>query len=370
MNRLKQLVDAESFPRQKKEGSSFNALALVALAILLLAPSAQAIEPVATISGVTAQQRYPWNGKVDIEYTVSGLKAAAEDKELVPTIKVLSVDRTTTPWTTNYADSSCLFVGPSGKKALTDAEATKDGTHQIVWDMDKQGLSFVSTNVIFAVLGEGKKLGGVQLWEGGPYWAECNVGASQPQDCGYYFWWGDIVGYKRNAANDGWDSVDGKTTGFTFAKGNCGTADNDLNSLKNQGWIDTTTCELKPDHDAATKHLGAPWRMPTSDEIQALVDYCSTTWTVNWNGTGVAGYVVTGKGTYASKSIFLPVAGYGNNADLSHPGSYGYYWSSTPNSDFSNYACFLYFSSSDLYRADSRNRYLGQPVRPVRGSAQ
>ena len=43
-----------------------------------------------------------------------------------------------------------------------------------------------------------KPLGGVQLWEDGPYWAECNVGATKPEEYGYFFWWGDTVGYKRN----------------------------------------------------------------------------------------------------------------------------------------------------------------------------
>ena len=55
-----------------------------------------------------------------------------------------------------------------------------------------------------AVSGEGfvpqpePELGGVQLWENGPYWAECNVGATKPEEYGYYFWWGDTVGYARN----------------------------------------------------------------------------------------------------------------------------------------------------------------------------
>lgn len=39
--------------------------------------------------------------------------------------------------------------------------------------------------------------GRVQLWEGGPFWAETNIGADQPWEVGYYFWWGDTVGYKR-----------------------------------------------------------------------------------------------------------------------------------------------------------------------------
>ena len=60
-----------------------------------------------------------------------------------------------------------------------------------------------------AVSGEGfvpqpePKLGGVQLWENGPYWAECNVGATKPEEYGYYFWWGDTVGYARNDSDHG-----------------------------------------------------------------------------------------------------------------------------------------------------------------------
>ena len=35
----------------------------------------------------------------------------------------------------------------------------------------------------------------IQLWKDGPYWAETNIGAENPWDFGYYFWWGDTVGY-------------------------------------------------------------------------------------------------------------------------------------------------------------------------------
>ena len=44
---------------------------------------------------------------------------------------------------------------------------------------------------------------GIQLWENGPYWAECNVGASKPEEFGYYFWWGDTVGHIRICTPDG-----------------------------------------------------------------------------------------------------------------------------------------------------------------------
>ena len=38
---------------------------------------------------------------------------------------------------------------------------------------------------------------GVQLWANGPYFAKANVGATEPKGSGYYFWWGDTVGYEQ-----------------------------------------------------------------------------------------------------------------------------------------------------------------------------
>ena len=55
---------------------------------------------------------------------------------------------------------------------------------------------------------------GVQLWEGGPYFATCNVGASSPEEYGYYFWWGDTVGYQL--VNNAWAAVDNSTSNFNF----------------------------------------------------------------------------------------------------------------------------------------------------------
>ena len=57
----------------------------------------------------------------------------------------------------------------------------------------------------------------VQLWEGGPYWADMNIGAKAPWEYGYYFWWGDTMGYKRE--NDVWVASDGSVTNFFFEAG-------------------------------------------------------------------------------------------------------------------------------------------------------
>jgi len=199
-------------------------------------------------------------------------------------------------------------------------------------------------------------------WDGSG--AECNVGASKPEEYGYYFWWGDTVGYKWNASTNGWISVkDG--SGFSFDSGHCPTYGKDNSQLQSEGYVDSTG-NLVVTHDAATVLLGAPWRMPTDAEFSALISNCTTTWTVR---NGVCGRLVTGKGAYVSKSIFLPAVGYGLGSNLYTTGSYGSYWSSTLDFDNSYRAWCLYFDSSYFSRYNDFHG-AGQAVRPLRGFAK
>ena len=104
----------------------------------------------------------------------------------------------------------------------------------------------------------------------------------------------------------------------------------------------------------------------TDAEFAALIDNCTTTWTTR---NGVYGRLVTGKGAFSTKSIFLPAAGYGNDSALYSPGSGGLYWSSTPRSENSVYAWYLFFGS-DYFSRYYYDRYRGSPVRPLRGFAK
>lgn len=88
-----------------------------------------------TITDVTAQQRYPWNGKVDISYTVTGIEP--KKNALWTSLKVTAIDMVAN--TTNVATQL------SGDLSL------EDGTHAIVWDMNADGLTFKSSNVVFKV---------------------------------------------------------------------------------------------------------------------------------------------------------------------------------------------------------------------------
>ena len=203
--------------------------------------------------------------------------------------------------------------------------------------------------------------GGVQLWGNGPYWAKCNVGASRPEEYGYYFWWGDSVGYTNTGS--GWISVtDGTRISFSSSGTAASTNGKDNWALLLAGYIDLSG-NLVAAHDAATAHLGSPWRMPTDTEVSALIDNCTATWITT---NGVSGGLVTGKGEYANRSIFLPAAGVGDASGLRSPGSVGDYWSSTPDSDDSHVAWRLNLEPS-IFSRGSRTHVFGRSVRPVRG---
>ena len=111
---------------------------LVSLAIVGVASIVYAAMP--TITGVTAQQRYPWNGKVDISYTVTGdIADEAKQRAVFTSLKVSAIDLVAK--TTNTATQL------SGDLSLAA------GTHAIVWDMDAEGLPlpFKSSNIVFKV---------------------------------------------------------------------------------------------------------------------------------------------------------------------------------------------------------------------------
>lgn len=79
---------------------------------------------------------------------------------------------------------------------------------------------------------------------------------------------------------------------------------------------------------------------------------------------GVKGFVVRGRGDYASNSIFLPATGEGDQTSLNNAGSLGYYWLSEQSSYYPHYPLCLIIGSG-VYRTGQSNRYRGFSVRPV-----
>ena len=160
-------------------------------------------------------------------------------------------------------------------------------------------------------------------------WATCNVGASSPEEYGDYYAWGET-------------EVKGR-----YIEGNCKTWEKNIDDIKGTA------------RDVAHVKWGGTWRMPTKDEFNELLDYCTWTWTTK---NGVEGGKFTSLRN--GKSIFLPAAGDWDGISHSGAGSRGRYWSSTPDVSYTQYAYYLYFDSG--YRDSGwYYRYCGRSVRPV-----
>jgi len=328
-----------------------NIKKLITAGIMVMTALAAFAEPVVT--DVVAKQRYPWNGLVDITCKVTGINGTTNLLDFAVSAVM--------PDTGEARGVSRFWIVQNGVK-LADCEVHTNGTYRLLWDAQADLGQVAYDNMVVRVTtvkGHAK----VQLWEGGPYWATTNIGAENPEDYGYYFWWGDTVGYKRE--NNKWVATDGSSSNFSFSSGNAPTYDKNIATLQSEGWI-TADSVLVPAHDAAHVHWGGNWRMPTDAEFSALISNCTTTHTTR---NGVYGRLVTGRGAYADRSIFLPAGGFGFGSGLNGPGSYGLYWSSSPDSGNSRSAWRLYFNSYDFLRSNV-DRCSGWSVRPVRGFAE
>ena len=89
------------------------------------------------ITNVVAQQRYPWNGKVDISFEVVGDPAAD-----LPDGKVVELSVEMTNTATGKKDAATNLTG--------DIEPT-EGKHHVVWDMTEQGVDVYAPTAVFTV---------------------------------------------------------------------------------------------------------------------------------------------------------------------------------------------------------------------------
>ena len=161
-------------------------------------------------------------------------------------------------------------------------------------------------------------------------WAACNVGANTPEEYGNYYAWGEIA----------------PKTEYTYE--NCSTLGKQLGDISGNA-----------NYDAATANWGAPWRMPTREELKELIDNCTFTWTTQ-NGT--TGRLVTGKN---GNSIFFPANGCYIRTSLCDNIFEGFYWSSTNCDIIPNKSAYFIDFSMEKYVVDWFMRFYGYGVRPV-----
>ncbi len=186
----------------------------------------------------------------------------------------------------------------------------------------------------------------------GTLWATCNVGADAPEQQGAYFAWGETE------EKDSYDEYNYKfyddDARFRITKYSTDSID------RWEGWMDNLTI-LEPQDDAATVHWGSDYRMPTREEFEELLEYCTWEWdTINYR----SGCRLIGK--YGA-SIFLPAAG-GRYAEgrYSQGGLMGGYWSSSlcTYTNMNAYALEFDIMACKVKHV-GYNRECGYSVRPV-----
>lgn len=178
------------------------------------------------------------------------------------------------------------------------------------------------------------------------FWAECNIGASKPEEYGDYYAWGETETWTL-------ESYKWATTNVYNMTKYCPTDKADY-------WYGTGSPDgktvLDPEDDVAHVKLGGKWRIPTDAEWTELRNKCTWTWTTQ---NGVNGRLVTSKNN--GNSIFLPAAG----CDLLYEvGSDGYYWSSSLDLGYPMGAMLEHFDSGEIFMCYGYRCY-GLPVRPV-----
>ena len=185
----------------------------------------------------------------------------------------------------------------------------------------------------------------------GTKWAKWNIGATKPEEYGEYFAWGET---------EPKDNYSWSTYKFELGTGYNGPFSKYVTDSK-YGTVDNILV-LELDDDAAHVNWGSNWRMPTDADWTELRENCTWTWTSDYNGTGVAGEIVTSNVSgYEGKSIFLPATG----SSLYSPGTSGYYWSSSLFTEHPGNAWRVSFNSDNISRF-CFDRYYGHSIRPVK----
>ena len=184
----------------------------------------------------------------------------------------------------------------------------------------------------------------------GTQWATCNVGANKPEDCGDYFAWGETEPKNPNESYY-WPL-------YKFAKDNrdkltkyCSRTDHGYNGFTDHVII------LQPDDDVAAQMWGDGWCMPTNEQWEELINNTTYKWTKQG---GVDGLLFSAN----KKTLFLPIGGLRNKKELVYNTDEGYYWSSSLNTNYPNFAFGFYFRMDKTY-VYIYSRYYGFLVRPV-----
>lgn len=182
----------------------------------------------------------------------------------------------------------------------------------------------------------------------GTLWTTCNMGATNPEDYGDYYAWGET----STKSTYKWENYKYANGDYDKLTKYCNDAD-----YGNNGFTDNLI-ELQTGDDPATS-WGSGWRTPTKAQWDELLSNTTNQWTTI---NSVSGRLFTSKKN--RQTLFLPAAGDRWGSELDGAGSGGDYWSRSLDTDGPSVAWRLYFYSGDC-SVDYGSRSRGFSVRPV-----
>lgn len=172
----------------------------------------------------------------------------------------------------------------------------------------------------------------------GTLWADCNVGAYEPEEPGWYFAWGSITPAKKKYDRPGYPI-----------------------ELE-----DVMEIQGNPQYDAATANWGSTWQIPTVQQLEELRWECKWEWQKK---DKIYGYKITGPN---GNSIFLITPDYqtvpNKRTHRAERRYEGHYWSCYAGDNFfsqymSNPSCFGVYDDSNYIM--ERSRFNACMIRPV-----
>ena len=182
-----------------------------------------------------------------------------------------------------------------------------------------------------------------------------NISESSSDYSGDFKDWGDAVGSGwRTLTSDEWQWMLGPYSVTPNPGTNCRTSST-IGGVTNARWVTAvvhSTNGLIIYPDALTWNEATMGTAPTTSN--AANDFTYTLTDAQWSALEAAG------------CVFLPAAGYRLGTSVYEAGSYGYYWSSSPNTSDVDKAYYVIFSSSGLGPAHIGYRCRGRSVRLVR----
>ncbi len=223
---------------------------------------------------------------------------------------------------------------------------------------------------IISILGEEVTDAPDELWvdmglPSGLKWAKKNIDISQADGFA-----ASEYQYECSFVSWGNTQMHNPTSSSSFGSYSFGSANDQEPYASSPGAA--VTGHLAASQDAARVNLGAPWRMPTTEEYKELFDNCDF---IDASGNVIASSETNKLVTMNSivgirlksringKILFFPCSGYGNGSSWYNRGSSGNYWSGSLYSATNGRS--LSFYSGGVNPQSNYGRFYGFAVRPV-----